>query len=104
MSYRQRPAQDYEQLLAAGAQAVDVRTPAEFARGSAAGAINIPVDELYVRLQELERDRSVVVIGETGVDRAVRAAVLLRACFFPDVIALVGGLQALQGRPSLIAA
>lgn len=37
----------------AGVQIVDVRTPAEFARGQIPGAINIPVDELRDRLDEV---------------------------------------------------
>lgn len=104
MSYRQRPAQDYETLRAAGAQAVDVRTAAEFANGTAPGAVNIPLDELYVRLNELDRNHCVVLVCDTGGDLASRAAVLLRACFFPNVVVLVGGLRALHNEPPLIAA
>lgn len=37
----------------AGVRIVDVRTPAEFARGQIPGAINIPVDELRDRLDEV---------------------------------------------------
>jgi len=104
MSYRLRPAHDYKDLLAAGAQVVDVRAPSEFARGSTDEAVNIPVEDLYLRLKELDRDRCVVLLGNTGEERPVRAAVLLRACFFPNVVVLVGGLRALQGLPSLLAA
>jgi len=104
MSYRQVAAGDYEQLLTAGAQVVDVRSTEEFVSGSTAEAINIPIEELYMRLTELDRNRCVIVVGATGEDRTIRAAVLLRACFFPDVAVVVGGLQALESDPSLVAA
>jgi len=39
--------------LATGATLVDVRTPGEFAAGSIPGAVNIPVDDLRDRLDEL---------------------------------------------------
>jgi NADPH-dependent 2,4-dienoyl-CoA reductase/sulfur reductase-like enzyme/rhodanese-related sulfurtransferase len=55
---------------AAGAGAppflLDVRTPAEFAAGHIPGAVNIPVDELRPRLDELPRDRPVVVYCQVG--------------------------------------
>ncbi len=38
---------------AAGESLVDVRTPAEFAAGAIPGAVNVPVDELRERLDEL---------------------------------------------------
>jgi phage shock protein E len=63
--------------LGAGAVIVDVRTPAEFAQGHVAGAVNVPVDELPARLGELGPERMVVVYCASGV-RSARAAALLR--------------------------
>lgn len=48
------------QTLAGGAHLIDVRTPAEFAAGAIPGAINIPVDELRDRLDELPEGELVV--------------------------------------------
>jgi phage shock protein E len=47
---------------------VDVRTPAEYAGGHVAGSLNIPVDEMERRWQELEpyRDQQVVLYCRTG--------------------------------------
>jgi rhodanese-related sulfurtransferase len=40
-------------LVGAGVRVVDVRTPAEFAQGHVAGAINIPFDEIGRRAAEI---------------------------------------------------
>lgn len=42
-----------KQAIAQGALLVDVRSPEEFASGSAQGAINIPLDQLSHRTEEL---------------------------------------------------
>ncbi len=44
---------ELEGELAKGVQLVDVRSPAEFARGAIDGAVNIPVDELRTRIDEV---------------------------------------------------
>jgi rhodanese-related sulfurtransferase len=53
-------------LVADGAQLIDVRTPAEFSAGAIPGALNIPVQELQGRLDEVARDRPVVVYCRSG--------------------------------------
>ena len=40
--------------IAQGASIVDVRSPAEFAQGHAAGAINIPLDQIPQRVNQLK--------------------------------------------------
>ena len=51
-----------------GAQVIDVRTPTEHAKGSVAGTINIPVDELRDRLDEVEKSNVIVycAVGQRG--------------------------------------
>ncbi len=63
---------------------VDVRTPAEYRAGHVPGAINIPVDELANRLNEVPRNRQVYVYCEAGV-RAARAGKLLAAKGFNNI-------------------
>lgn len=46
---------------------LDVRTPAEFARGAIDGAVNIPLDELRARLGELDRSRTLYVNCHSGL-------------------------------------
>ncbi len=49
------------------AQLLDVRSAAECERGIFAGAINIPVDELRSRMDELDRQRPVTVYCQVGL-------------------------------------
>lgn len=53
---------------AAGAQVIDVRSPAEHAAGHIDGTINIPVDELRERLSEVQMQDVVVycAVGQRG--------------------------------------
>lgn len=70
---------DHRQLVAAGALLLDVRTPSEFAEGHLAGATNLPVQQLAVRLHELgSRSRPVVVYCRSG-GRSAQAAAMLSA-------------------------
>ena len=63
----------------AGAVVVDVRTPGEFAAGAIPGAINIPVDELRDRLDEIpDGDAPLVLHCGVGI-RSHAALAALRA-------------------------
>ena len=74
--------------VAAGALLLDVRSPEEFAEGHLKGAVNIPVDELPQRMEELgPPEREVVVYCRTGA-RSSRAAELLKANGHERVILL----------------
>ncbi len=57
---------EVEQLHAAGAQLVDVRTPTEFVTGTIPGAVNIPLDEIHLRLHEID-DSGVIIMCQAGV-------------------------------------
>jgi len=63
-------------LVADGASLVDVRTPEEYAAGFVAGAINIPLDELSARLDELPTDVPIIVYCRSG-SRSAQAATIL---------------------------
>lgn len=69
---------------------VDVRTPAEFACGNIAGAVNIPLDELRGQLHRIPADRPVVVYCAVGL-RGYLASNILRGHGY-DVRNLVGGI------------
>jgi rhodanese-related sulfurtransferase len=79
-----------------GATLLDVRTPAEFASGHLRGAVNIPVDQVQARVDELG-DR-VVVYCRSGA-RAGRAAQALRGAG-REVLQL--GTMAAWGDPGAI--
>lgn len=75
-------------------QLLDVRTHEEFAAGHLPGAVLIPHDALAARLDELDRDRPVVVYCRTG-RRAGIAEDLLRQQGF-EVSQLQGSWLAWQ--------
>lgn len=60
-----------------GATFVDVRSPGEFASGSAPGTINIPLPELGSRLSEIPRTSPVVLCCASGT-RSGMAKLLLK--------------------------
>ena len=69
---------EVKQRVAAGAILVDVRTPEEFAAGHAAGAKNLPLQELPRRFEELPRDREIILYCRSGA-RSSSALGMLRA-------------------------
>lgn len=64
-------------FLDEGATVVDVRSPAEFASGHHASAINIPVDQIASRASELGKGSKVVLYCRSGA-RSARAAQILK--------------------------
>lgn len=80
---------EVEAARAAGAAVVDVRTAAEFAAGAIPGAINLPVDELRHRLDELPPGRLIV---HCQVGQRAHSAVRLLRAHGKDAVNLDGGL------------
>ncbi|MCS6856434.1 MAG: rhodanese-like domain-containing protein [Sandaracinaceae bacterium] len=70
--------QEARQWVSEGAVLLDVRTPAEYAEGHLPGAINIPVQELEARTNELPKGSRIVVYCRSGA-RSARAKSLLEA-------------------------
>ena len=70
-------APDPHELVANGATLLDVRTAAEYGAGHIDGAMLVPVAELGARMNEIPRDRPVVVYCHSG-SRSARAASMLR--------------------------
>ncbi|MEO7217778.1 MAG: MBL fold metallo-hydrolase [Gemmatimonadaceae bacterium] len=78
-------------LIAAHTVAViDVRNKDEWTSGHIDGAVLIPLPEFHNRLDEIPRDRPVLVLCEHG-SRSAAAAATLDAWGFDDVHDLVGG-------------
>ena len=55
---------------------LDARTPAEFSRGHIEDFVNIPVDELRERLDELDQGKPVYVICQSGLRSYIAARIL----------------------------
>jgi DMSO/TMAO reductase YedYZ molybdopterin-dependent catalytic subunit/rhodanese-related sulfurtransferase/glyoxylase-like metal-dependent hydrolase (beta-lactamase superfamily II) len=77
-------------------QLVDVRGPAETARGTLVGAREIPLAALTASLAGLDRDAAVVVYCASGY-RSQIAASVLRESGFVDVSDVLGGYTAWEG-------
>ncbi|MDP4277813.1 MAG: CoA-disulfide reductase [Bacteroidota bacterium] len=71
---------------------LDVRTTDEFDLGTIDGAVNIPLNQLRQHLEELPRDKKIVVFCGVGL-RAYVACRILTQCGFPEVYNLSGGLK-----------
>ncbi len=78
MSAVRVPGSEARERVAAGALLLDVRTANEFSGGHIEGAINIPVQELPRRLDELGNDkaREVVVYCQSGGRSAIAKRIL----------------------------
>lgn len=76
---------------------VDVRDPAEFAKGHILGAKSVPLADLERRAAELDRHKAkpVIVHCDNG-SRATRALAVLKARGFGRVFNLAGGYGAWQ--------
>jgi NADPH-dependent 2,4-dienoyl-CoA reductase/sulfur reductase-like enzyme/rhodanese-related sulfurtransferase len=79
------PQVDVETVLAAPVAVqpflLDVRTPQEFASGHIPGAVNIPVDDLRSRLDELPRDQTVATYCQVGQRGYLATRILLHRGF-----------------------
>jgi len=64
------------QLKARGAVLVDVRSEAEFAGANAPGSVNIPLNELGSRLQEIPSSTPVVLCCASGTRSGMARLVL----------------------------
>lgn len=60
------PLADWKELLPGSAMLVDVRDPDEFEEGHLPGAVNLPLNELRARLDELPRDRELWLYCRVG--------------------------------------
>lgn len=74
---------------------LDVRTSDEFALGSIDGAINVPLDSLRTRMQELPKDRKIVVFCGVGLRGYVAVKILLQHGYI-KVCNLSGGYKTFE--------
>lgn len=74
---------------------LDVREPAEYASGHIPGSRSMPLRTLPARLQELPRDRAIVVVCLSGGRSAQASRILLQAGY--DALDMPGGMMAWRG-------
>lgn len=75
-------------------QIIDTRTPAEFELGTISGAVNIPVDDIRKRLNEIDKNKPVVVFCAVGLRGYIAARILMANGY--DVRNLSGGYKTYQ--------
>lgn len=73
-------------------QWIDVRSPSEYASGHVPGAVNIPLDQIEARLDDLLPNIPIIIVCQAG-KRARMVAGLLQPCR-TDVTVLDGGTTA----------
>lgn len=95
MAYTNHPVINYQDVITADTQFVDVREPDEVAEGTLPGTRNIPLGDLRARLGELDPARRVVLLCRSG-GRSSEAAEALTEAGFGDVINLEGGMLAVE--------
>lgn len=86
------PAQAYEKFQQ-GAFFLDVRSQAEWDQFHIAGSTLIPLDQLQDRLNELPKNKDIVVVCLSG-HRSQSGTAILQQAGFTHVSCLSGGLQA----------
>ena len=83
--------------LSSEAYCLDVRSPQEFQLGCIPGFVNIPLDDLRGHLEELPKDKTIIVNCAVGL-RGYLAARILMQQGFTDVRNLSGGYKTWHGR------
>ncbi|MEW5592893.1 rhodanese-like domain-containing protein [Peribacillus frigoritolerans] len=73
-------------------QLIDVRTPNEYRGNHIKDFKNIPLNELGKRVQELSKDKEVVVICQSGM-RSSNASKALKKLGFKEVTNVKGGMS-----------
>jgi phage shock protein E len=80
----QTPTQTLHQFLLKNAMLIDVRSKHEFEQGSIENAINIPLDDLYSRISELDKNKAYIVFCRSG-NRSTHAKNLLEKNGFLNI-------------------
>lgn len=74
-----------------GVVLLDTRTKGEYAAGNADGFINIPLDELRSRLSEIDKNKSVYVMCQSGLRSYIASRILMQNGF--NVYNFAGGYR-----------
>ncbi len=80
-----------------GAFILDVREPAEWVQIHIPGATLVPLGDLPSRLQEVPKDRDVIVVCRTG-HRSAQGRDVLRSAGYTRVTSMAGGVTEWQAQ------
>jgi rhodanese-related sulfurtransferase len=71
------PGTDFKSLVQQGAVIVDVRTPGEFNSGHIKGAVNIPVDSIRNKINDLKKKgKPIITCCASGMRSSTAAGIL----------------------------
>jgi|TARA_B110000914_G_scaffold128957_1_gene112659 rhodanese-related sulfurtransferase len=73
-------------------QLLDVREPWEIEIANISGSLNIPINEINVRMNEIDKNHSIAVICHSGIRSAKVADILLENSFH-NVANIEGGIH-----------
>ena len=90
------PLADWAELESTGALIVDVRSEAEFAGDHIPGALNLPLESVRSRSEELPRDREIWLVCGVGQRAYYAIRVLAQKGFRVKVLS--GGMQTYRRR------
>ncbi|PPA70941.1 rhodanese-like domain-containing protein [Jeotgalibacillus proteolyticus] len=76
---------------------IDVRTPGEYKRGYIHGFKNIPLNDLSSHMDELDKNKEVLVMCQSGM-RSMKGASSLKKHGFLNVTNVKGGMTAWKGK------
>lgn len=93
--FKEIDAPELKEMLDKGeaVQLVDVRTPAEVARGIIPGAKPLPLTLLPINVQEIDREKPVIFYCQAG-GRSAQAAAYMANQGIGNVFSLRGGIAA----------
>ncbi|MFA2809270.1 rhodanese-like domain-containing protein [Bacillus mycoides] len=83
-----------------GKQFIDVRTVGEYRGNHMKGFQNIPLNELASRANQLDKNKEIIVICQSGM-RSKQAAKVLKKLGFQRIINVSGGMNVLYGESSI---
>jgi hypothetical protein len=87
---------NYAELIAQGAQIIDVRSVGEYQGGHIKGSVNIPLDQLSKQLSKIKKDKPVITCCASGM-RSASAKTILQANGYTEVYN-GGGWSSLQNK------
>lgn len=78
------PSVNFKDLVAGGAQIIDVRTKSEYQSGHIKGSVNIPLQSLSGNLSKIKKDKPVITCCASGM-RSASARSILKSNGFVEV-------------------